>query len=144
MKKKKKVISYFPRQCQILYYSDVIAFFSVYSVDCLYNVSHSSGVHVYNWLNSLDQSPSETDTCTAGQEILHFLWNHNVHYHVHKSVPLVPVLSQIWIQSIPLYIETHFNIIRTSVLRSPSKISYWINTVKVWSTSASHVKDSRL
>jgi hypothetical protein len=29
----------------------------------------------------------------CSQEILRFLWNTNVHYHIHKNSPLIPTLS---------------------------------------------------
>jgi len=42
------------------------------------------------------QSPSrEDDNHPAGQEIYHLQWNMNVHYPVHNSPALNPVLSQI-------------------------------------------------
>jgi hypothetical protein len=46
--------------------------------------------------HSKEQSPSwESNQFSASEEIPHILWNQKVHYHVYKSLPSVPVLSQI-------------------------------------------------
>jgi len=68
----------------------------------------------------MEQNPSrQANSRSASQEIHSRLWNPKIHYSVHKSQPLVPVLIQMnRIQSIPSHIfKIHFNIILPSMPR---------------------------
>jgi len=41
----------------------------------------------------MQQSPSwEANSCSASQEVIHLLWNPRIHYCVHTSLPMVPIL----------------------------------------------------
>jgi len=62
----------------------------------------------------MKQNPSsEANSHSASQEIRRLLWNPKVHYRVHNSPPLVPIVNQKnLVQTIPPYFsEIHSNII---------------------------------
>jgi hypothetical protein len=62
----------------------------------------------------------ESNSHSASQEILCLLWNPNIHFGVHKSPPLVPILSQMnTVHIFPSYFpKVHYNIILLPTPRS--------------------------
>jgi len=62
----------------------------------------------------------EADSHSASREILRVLWNMRVHYRVHKSPPLAPILTQTDpVHTFPNYFpKIHFNIMLQSTPRS--------------------------
>jgi hypothetical protein len=56
----------------------------------------------------------EAANCAATEELPSVLWNPKVHCRIHKSPPLVPILSQIDpMPTIRSYLsKIHFNIVR--------------------------------
>jgi hypothetical protein len=91
----------------------------------------SLGARTFFWFSLMVLSTSwESANCAATQELLRTLWNLEVHYCVHKSPPLVPILSHIYpIHTTPSYhSKTHFNMVHTPMFWSSQwSLSFWLS-----------------
>jgi len=70
-----------------------------------------------NLTNSMDQSPPwETNRHSAGQEIPSIFWSLEAHYHIYKSLPPVPIRSQINLVQAPKWTSLRYIFILSSHL----------------------------
>ena len=71
----------------------------------------------------MKQSPSQSSSFSASQRISCILWSLKVHNHFYKSLPPIPVLSQInLVHTIPSYsFKICINIILKPMCRSPKR-----------------------
>jgi hypothetical protein len=62
-------------------------------------------LHVEKWTDSMEQTPSwEANNHSTSQEIPSLLCNPKVHYHVHKSMPVVKVWTTHFYTDIKLWL----------------------------------------
>jgi hypothetical protein len=98
----------------------------VYAIAFFMHVTYHSLTH-----SLMELSPSwEAANCATTQELPSVLLNPMVHYRVHKSPPLVPILRQIKpVYNTPSYLsKLHFNIDHPPMSwSSQGSLSFWIS-----------------
>jgi len=62
---------------------------SQYLYQCvIFNILYIFGTYI---TNSIEQSWEDSSLYSAGEEVLHLLWNLKVHYHACRSLPFIPI-----------------------------------------------------
>jgi hypothetical protein len=94
---------------------------SVGPTDYVNNVTNNTSSNYVISNKPMDQSRSWEAHTRSASQIPRLLWDPKVHYHVHKSPSLIPVLIQI--NGVPIYTPSffviHFNIILPPTSTSP-------------------------
>jgi hypothetical protein len=79
----------------------------------------------------MELSPSrEADNCAANHEFPNNIWNPMIHYRIHKSPPLIRILSQVNpIHNISIYLtKINFNIVHIHTSSSSQwPLSFWLS-----------------
>jgi hypothetical protein len=86
----------------------ILIVYSLYTT--LFGLTHAKMIKE---TDSIEQSPSSAaNSRSASQKIPRLLWDTNVHYRVHKSPPMVPVLRNMnSVHTLPPYfIKIHLNV----------------------------------
>jgi hypothetical protein len=97
----------------------------ILSIELASSLTHSHSL--------MELSPSwEAADCAATQELPSVLWNPKIRYGVHKSPPLVPILSKVDpIPTIPAYLsKIHFNVVHPPTSWSSPKLLPWKEILK--------------
>jgi hypothetical protein len=90
----------------------------------------TASFHIFQLTDSMEKIPSGGAASRWATQKIHILCNTKVHHRVHKSPPLIPVLSQIDpVHTAPsCFSKIHFNIILLYIPGSSQWfLSFWIS-----------------